>query len=237
MVATPCPLILAVPIAVVAGISRAARRGIIVKGGGALETIARGKVLLFDKTGTLTSGVPEIADIEVFGTLDGNEVLRLAASIDQVSPHVLATAIVRAARERNLDAGVPRRSEGAARCGDRGTRGRASRGVGQGELRGRGRAPATARQGHPPPHQPGRLLVRVRGGGRHGRGSPRDRRPDPSRLAAGDPVAAPNRHRPRDHGHGRSSRRRRVGGRRARRRPDPVRAHARREGGGGRRRA
>ena len=134
-------------------------------------------------------------------------------------------------------AGVPRRSEGAARGGDRGTRGRASRGVGQGELRGRGRAPATARQGHPPPHQPGRLLVRVRGGGRHGRGRPRDRRPDPPRLAAGDPVAAPNRDRPRDHGHGRSSRRRRVGRRRAGRRPDPVRAHARREGGGGRRRA
>ena len=107
MVATPCPLILAVPIAVVAGISRAARRGIIVKGGGALETIARGKVLLFDKTGTLTSGVPEIADIEVFGTLDGNEVLRLAASIDQVSPHVLATAIVRAARERHLTLEFP----------------------------------------------------------------------------------------------------------------------------------
>ena len=58
VVATPCPLILAVPIAVVAGISRAARRGIIVKGGGALETLAHGKVLLFDKTGTLTAGVP-----------------------------------------------------------------------------------------------------------------------------------------------------------------------------------
>ena len=58
VVATPCPLILAVPIAVVAGISRAAHRGIIVKGGGALETLARGTVLLFDKTGTLTSGHP-----------------------------------------------------------------------------------------------------------------------------------------------------------------------------------
>jgi len=63
VVATPCPLILAVPIAIVAGISRAARRGIIVKGGGALETLARGSVLLFDKTGTLTSGVPEVADV------------------------------------------------------------------------------------------------------------------------------------------------------------------------------
>src|SRR5204863_4291869 len=70
VVATPCPLILAVPIAIVAGISRAAKRGIIVKGGGALETLARGKVLLFDKTGTLTSGIPEVADVEVFGGID-----------------------------------------------------------------------------------------------------------------------------------------------------------------------
>jgi heavy metal translocating P-type ATPase len=107
MVATPCPLILAVPIAVVAGISRSARRGIIVKGGGALETIARGRVLLFDKTGTLTSGVPEVSDVEVFGGLDADDVLRLSASLDQVSPHVLATAIVRSARERGLELTFP----------------------------------------------------------------------------------------------------------------------------------
>ncbi|MGH2597076.1 MAG: heavy metal translocating P-type ATPase [Actinomycetota bacterium] len=98
VVATPCPLILAVPIAVVAGISRAAHRGIIVKGGGALETIARGTVLLFDKTGTLTSGVPQVSDVEVFAEPSADDVLRLAASLDQVSPHVLATAIVHAAR-------------------------------------------------------------------------------------------------------------------------------------------
>jgi heavy metal translocating P-type ATPase len=107
VVATPCPLILAVPIAVVAGISRAAKRGIIVKGGGALETLARGKTLLFDKTGTLTSGIPQLADIETFGPVGTDEVLRLAASLDQVSPHVLATAIVRAARERDLDLSFP----------------------------------------------------------------------------------------------------------------------------------
>jgi P-type E1-E2 ATPase len=98
VVATPCPLILAVPIAVVGGISRAAKRGIIVKGGGALETLARGKTLLFDKTGTLTSGIPQVADVEAFGSIDPNEILRLAASVDQVSVHVLATAIVGAAR-------------------------------------------------------------------------------------------------------------------------------------------
>jgi len=107
VVATPCPLILAVPIAVVAGISRAAKRGIIVKGGGALETLARGKTLLFDKTGTLTSGIPQVADVETFAVIDADELLRLAASLDQVSPHVLATAIVRAARERDLELSFP----------------------------------------------------------------------------------------------------------------------------------
>jgi heavy metal translocating P-type ATPase len=107
VVATPCPLILAAPIAIVAGISRAARRGIIVKGGGALETMGRGKILLFDKTGTLTAGSPQIADVEVFGSIDGDELLRLAASLDQVSPHVLASAIVRAARERGVELVFP----------------------------------------------------------------------------------------------------------------------------------
>jgi heavy metal translocating P-type ATPase len=107
VVATPCPLILAVPIAVVGGISRAAKRGVIVKGGGALETLARARTLLFDKTGTLTSGIPQVADVETFGDVDPGELLRLAASVDQVSVHVLATAIVRAARERGLELSFP----------------------------------------------------------------------------------------------------------------------------------
>lgn len=101
VVATPCPLLLAVPIAIVAGISRAAKRGIIVKGGGALETLARAQVLLFDKTGTLTAGRPHLAEIEA-PDMDPDEVLRLAASVDQLSPHVLAASIVRAAHERQL---------------------------------------------------------------------------------------------------------------------------------------
>ena len=107
VVATPCPLILAVPIAIVAGISRSARRGIIVKGGGSLETLAEGTTLMFDKTGTLTSGVPHLADIETFGDVQVDQLLRLAASLDQVSPHVLATAIVHAARERGLEMTFP----------------------------------------------------------------------------------------------------------------------------------
>jgi len=102
VVATPCPLILAAPIAIVAGMSRAAHRGVIVKGGGALETLARGKTLVFDKTGTLTAGVPRLAAVETFGRLTGSDVLRLAASLDQVSPHVFADGIVRAAQDRGL---------------------------------------------------------------------------------------------------------------------------------------
>jgi heavy metal translocating P-type ATPase len=101
VVATPCPLILAAPVAIVAGISRAARRGIVVKSGGALERLAAGRVLLFDKTGTLTAGAPVVAEVQAPAG-DGDELLGLAASLDQLSQHVLAGAIVRAAAERHL---------------------------------------------------------------------------------------------------------------------------------------
>lgn len=102
VVATPCPLILAAPVAIVAGISQAAHRGVIVKGGGALETLARVRTLVFDKTGTLTAGSPRVASIEAFGRIDSTELLRLAASLDQVSPHVFADGIVIAARNRHI---------------------------------------------------------------------------------------------------------------------------------------
>jgi heavy metal translocating P-type ATPase len=107
VVATPCPLILAAPVAIVAGISRAAHRGVIVKSGGVLETMARVKTLVFDKTGTLTVGSPRVALVEAFGREDESELLRLAASLDQVSTHVLAEGIVMAARERGLELGLP----------------------------------------------------------------------------------------------------------------------------------
>jgi heavy metal translocating P-type ATPase len=107
VVATPCPLILAAPVAIVAGISRAAHRGVIVKGGGALETLARARTLVFDKTGTLTSGSATVASVEVFGTIDADELLRLAASLDQVSLHVFANGIVTAARRRRIDLDFP----------------------------------------------------------------------------------------------------------------------------------
>ena len=107
VVATPCPLLLAAPIAIVAGISRSARRGIIVKGGGALEALGRARVLLMDKTGTLTTGRPRLDRVAVAPGVDADEILALAASLDQVSPHVLALAIVHAARERALPLELP----------------------------------------------------------------------------------------------------------------------------------
>src|SRR5437764_7790160 len=107
VVATPCPLILAAPVAIVSGLSRAARRGVIVKGGAALERLARGTVLLFDKTGTLTAGAAALNDIAVNGTLEANELLRLAASLDQVSSHILAAAVTRAAAERGIHLSLP----------------------------------------------------------------------------------------------------------------------------------
>ncbi len=107
VVATPCPLILAVPVAIVGGISRAARRGIVVKGGAALEALARTRVVLLDKTGTLTAGSPRVSDVETFGARAPEELVRLAASLDQVSSHVFAPAIVAAARDRGLSLDMP----------------------------------------------------------------------------------------------------------------------------------
>jgi heavy metal translocating P-type ATPase len=107
VVATPCPLILAAPVAIVSGLSRAAQRGVVVKGGGALEQLASGEILLFDKTGTVTAGNPRVADILAAADMPPDDVLRYAASLDQVSPHVLAAAVVRAARARNLKLSLP----------------------------------------------------------------------------------------------------------------------------------
>ncbi|WP_138316549.1 heavy metal translocating P-type ATPase [Rhodoluna limnophila] len=100
--ATPCPLILAVPVAVISGMSRAASLGAIIKGGAALEQLARAKTVLLDKTGTLTQGGPEISTIRFAEGTDGDLVLNLAASLDQSSPHVVARALVTEAKRRGL---------------------------------------------------------------------------------------------------------------------------------------
>lgn len=133
VVATPCPLILAAPIAIVAGMSRAAHAGVIVKGGGALETLARARTLVFDKTGTLTAGRPQVASVEVFDGLAADDVLRLAASLDQVSPHVFADGIVRAARDRRLELEFPNQVHDYAGLGIDGVIG--ARHVALGQLR------------------------------------------------------------------------------------------------------
>ncbi|MFM1986030.1 MAG: hypothetical protein RIS18_247 [Actinomycetota bacterium] len=101
--ATPCPLILAVPIAVVAGMSNAAKNGAVIKGGAALEQLARAEVVLLDKTGTLTHGGPAISEIQSKPGLDHLRVLQLAASLDQYSNHVVARAIVSGAREKEIN--------------------------------------------------------------------------------------------------------------------------------------
>jgi heavy metal translocating P-type ATPase len=102
VVATPCPLILAAPVALVSGLSAAARRGVVVKSGGVLERLARCTTLVLDKTGTLTVGQPEVTAVipAAPDDLAATEILTLAASLDQVSGHVLAAAIVRAGAER-----------------------------------------------------------------------------------------------------------------------------------------
>jgi heavy metal translocating P-type ATPase len=107
VVATPCPLILAAPIALVGGLSRAAREGVIVKGAGVLERLGEARTVLLDKTGTVTSGDPELEKIVVADGLPADEVLRLAASLDQLSAHVLAESLVREATGRGLRLSTP----------------------------------------------------------------------------------------------------------------------------------
>jgi P-type E1-E2 ATPase len=107
VVATPCPLILAVPVAIVAGLSRAAKLGILIKGGKAIETMARVRSLVIDKTGTLTVGQARIVSTRVADGMSPGELLRIAASLDQASKHVIAQTIVAEARNQGLQLTVP----------------------------------------------------------------------------------------------------------------------------------
>ena len=107
VVATPCPLILAVPVAIVSGLSRAAKQGILIKGGKALETLAQVRALVIDKTGTLTHGRAKIVSTRVTSDILPDELLRLAASLDQASKHIIAQTIVDEARARGLDLVAP----------------------------------------------------------------------------------------------------------------------------------
>jgi heavy metal translocating P-type ATPase len=107
VVATPCPLILAVPVAIVSGLSRAAKHGILVKGGKALETLARVRALVIDKTGTLTEGRAQIVSTDIASTMPAREILQLGASLEQASRHVIAQAIVAEAQARGIQLSLP----------------------------------------------------------------------------------------------------------------------------------
>ncbi|MFR9801068.1 heavy metal translocating P-type ATPase [Pseudonocardia sp. RS010] len=107
VVATPCPLLLAAPVAIVSGLSRASRLGVVIRSGGALENLGNATTLVMDKTGTLTAGRPAVVDILAAPDRGPGDVLRLAASADQLSPHVLAEAVVAEARARGLPLALP----------------------------------------------------------------------------------------------------------------------------------
>lgn len=102
VVATPCPLLIAIPVAVIGAISLSARHGIIVKNPGILEEIDRCRTLIFDKTGTLTYGKPKLSEIKCAHGFRHNEVLKLAASLEVYSKHPLAGAILEEARAEGL---------------------------------------------------------------------------------------------------------------------------------------
>jgi len=107
VVATPCPLILATPIAIMSGVSKAASRGIIVKNGGALEKLAEVKAFIFDKTGTLTLGSSKVKAVKNYQKETEQEVLNLAASLDQFSGHILARSLTEHAKLNKLELSAP----------------------------------------------------------------------------------------------------------------------------------
>jgi len=111
VVATPCPLILAAPIALMSGLSRAARAGIVVKGAGAIERLGKARTVLLDKTGTITLGHPELAGVAALDGVPEDEALRLAASLDRLSAHPLAAALVVGAEQRGLRLSLPESAE------------------------------------------------------------------------------------------------------------------------------
>ena len=112
VVATPCPLILAAPIAFIAGMSRSAKKGIIVKQGGVFETMTKAHSFFFDKTGTLTFGVPQVKEIIVLNNeWTEDEIIAMSASVEQFSTHILSQSIVNFANSKKLDLLIPEKFE------------------------------------------------------------------------------------------------------------------------------
>ncbi len=108
VVATPCPLILAAPIALMSGVSRCAHAGVVVKGAGTIERLGEARSVLLDKTGTVTLGRPELERVVPLDGISAAETLRLAASVDRLSSHPLAHALVAGADAQGLQLELPR---------------------------------------------------------------------------------------------------------------------------------
>ncbi|RKT31102.1 heavy metal-(Cd/Co/Hg/Pb/Zn)-translocating P-type ATPase [Microbacterium sp. AG1240] len=117
VLATPCPLLIAAPVAFLGGLSRSAKTGVIVKGGGVIEQLARVRSAAFDKTGTLTQGRPRLTEVRPAWPFDADELLRLAASAEQYSTHVFADTIRREAVDRGLTLRAADRAEEVATLG------------------------------------------------------------------------------------------------------------------------
>jgi heavy metal translocating P-type ATPase len=115
VVATPCPLLIAIPVAIIGSISLAARRGIIIKDPAVLEKIETCRTAMFDKTGTLTYGQPRLTEVLPASGFTTEDVLRLVASLERYSRHPLASAVLETARERNLS--LPEAAEVSERPG------------------------------------------------------------------------------------------------------------------------
>ncbi|MDO5720909.1 MAG: heavy metal translocating P-type ATPase [Actinomycetaceae bacterium] len=115
VVATPCPLLLAAPVAFLAGMNRAAKEGIIIKDSGTLEKLSRIRTVAMDKTGTLTVGHPELVGMKTAGDISERELLQTAAAIEVFSAHPLAAAVVSAAHSRAID--IPTATEATEESG------------------------------------------------------------------------------------------------------------------------
>jgi Zn2+/Cd2+-exporting ATPase len=114
IVTCPCSLVISIPVAVVSAVGRAACEGVLVKGGQALEDLARVRAGALDKTGTLTIGRPELGEVVALDGHSRDEALALAATIERRSEHPLAQALVAAARDRGLEIGEPDESTALA---------------------------------------------------------------------------------------------------------------------------
>ena len=99
VVATPCPLLIAIPVAIIGAVSLAARRGIVIRDPAILERLATCRTGIFDKTGTLTYGTPHLTEVVALGEIDRDEILRLAAALEAYSKHPLAAAVTAAAAD------------------------------------------------------------------------------------------------------------------------------------------